>query len=188
MHSDLLTSLRELQEANDGWGSLVTGLTDPQGNWRPAPNRWSIAQCMDHLNATTGKLLPPITAAIHRGRADDLIAQGPFPYGFVSRWFLRSLAPEGAKPIPAPATYRPSTSDLQLSVVSERFRNVQEQFKQALISADGLHLGKVCVTSPALSILRLPLGIWFLSTTSHMLRHLNQARRVRSDERFPSAT
>jgi hypothetical protein len=32
---------------------LVEGLTEEQFAWQPALNRWSIAQCLEHLNATT---------------------------------------------------------------------------------------------------------------------------------------
>jgi DinB family protein len=29
--------------------SVVSGLSDAQLNWQPAPDKWSIAQCLEHL-------------------------------------------------------------------------------------------------------------------------------------------
>ena len=40
----------------------VPGIAGPfhaqQFNWRPAPHRWSIGQCVEHLNITTERYLP----------------------------------------------------------------------------------------------------------------------------------
>ena len=52
-------------------------------------------------------------------------------------------------------------------------------------AADGVDLARVRVPSPALALLRLPIGIWFLALPQHALRHLAQGRRVREDARFP---
>jgi hypothetical protein len=188
MQSDLEKTLAELDVAVEGWRSLTREISGEQANWRPAPDRWSIAQCMEHLNVTTSKLLVPIDRAIGRARARRIESPGPFSYGYVSRWFLRALAPEGAKPLPAPSLYRPSTSSLEMAAVAERFQQVALAFKQSVIAADGLDLRRVRAGSPVLPLFRLPVGVWFLSTSSHMLRHLNQARRVRADSRFPAAS
>lgn len=182
MHPDLETTLRDLDEASKGWNDLTRGLSNEQANWRPAPERWSIAQCMDHLNETTGKLVP----AMERAMQKRIESPGPYHYGFIGRWFLRSLAPEGAKPLKVPPAYRPSSSALDIAAVANRFRETHDRFRRAIVAADGLDLSRIRVASPALAALRLQLGIWFLSTGSHLLRHLNQARRVRSDARFPS--
>jgi hypothetical protein len=187
MLSDLEATLNQLDEATDGWRSLTRGLSHEQANWRPAPDRWSVAQCMEHLNVTTGKLLPRLTAAAERARARRLESPGPFSYGPMSRWFLRALAPEGGKRLSAPTLYRPSESALDLDAVSDRFQQVSTAFRQAVVAADGLDLARVRCGSPVFPLVRFPLGIWFLSTSSHTLRHLNQAKRVRADARFPTA-
>jgi hypothetical protein len=41
-YSDQLLSVR--QDA----GGLMSGLSDAQFNWQPAPGRWSMAGCFDH--------------------------------------------------------------------------------------------------------------------------------------------
>ena len=185
MQTDLETTLAETRSASSQWLALVQGLSPAQANWRPAPDRWSIVQCMDHLNITTGLLIAPLNAAVTTARSRGVLASGPFRYGFIARWFLKSLAPRGSKPIPVPQRYRPSSSQLELATVVSRFQEVQQSFIAVAESADGLDLARIRISSPALKLLRLPLGIWLLSTASHMLRHLYQAQGVRSHEQFP---
>jgi hypothetical protein len=187
MHAEIERALQDSRTATGQWRALAGGLSHAQANWRPAPESWSIAQCMDHLTATTGPLVPAINAAVTRARASGRLSTGPFRYGFVATWFLRSLAPAGARPVRAPGLYRPSASDLDLVATASRFFAVQEAFEEAATSADGIDLARVRVASPALAILRLPLGTWFLATAAHTLRHLHQAQRVRTDPRFAGA-
>lgn len=187
MHADIDRALEDSRSATGQWRGLAGGLSHLQANWRPGPDSWSIAQCVDHLASTTGPLVPAIHAAVTRARASGRLSTGPFRYGFVATWFLRSLAPTGARRVRAPGLYRPSASDLDLAATASRFFAVQEAFEEAAASADGLDLARVRVASPALAILRLPLGTWVLATAAHTLRHLHQAQRVRADSRFPGA-
>ena len=187
MHSEIERALQDSRSATEQWRVLTSGLSRHQANWRPAPDRWSIVQCMDHLSSTTGPLVPAIDIAVTRARAAGLLSAGPFHYGFVARWFLNALAPTGTRPVSAPRLYRPSASDLDLAFTASRFLGVQQGFEEAALSADGVHLSRVRIASPAMALLRLPLGIWLLSTAAHTVRHLNQAQRVRTDPRFPSA-
>ena len=188
MHSDIESTLADTRSATSQWLALVESLSPAQANWRPAPDRWSIAQCMDHLNITTGLLITPLNAAVMTARSRGVLASGPFRYGFIARWFLKALAPRGSRPVPAPKLYRPSSSHLECTTVVSRFQEVQRSFIAVAESADGLDLARTRIAPPALALLRLPLGIWLLSTASHMLRHHNQAQDVRSHEQFPQNT
>ena len=184
MNSEIESTLADTRSATAQWLALVQGLSPAQANWHPAPDRWSIAQCMDHLNITTGLLIAPLGAAVIKARSKRILASGPFRYGFIARWFLKALAPRGSKPVPAPARYRPSSSQLELTTVVSRFQEVQHAFIAVAESADGLDLARIRIASPAFALLRLPLGIWLLATASHMLRHLNQAQDVRTHGQF----
>ncbi len=185
VHSDLASTLADSRSATTRWLALVEPLSSEQANWRPAPDRWSIAQVLGHLAATTGPLTPALLEAGTKARAAGRVSDGPFRYGPMARWFLRSLAPAGARPLPAPKIYRPSASALDLAEVTRRFLVAQRAFESAVEAADGLDLARVSVASPALRVLRLPLGVWCLSTAAHTLRHLAQAEHVRADSRFP---
>ena len=62
---------RQFEQLSADADALVAPLTDAQFYWRPAPVSWSVAQCMEHLNATARAYLPfldeAIAHAIRRG-------------------------------------------------------------------------------------------------------------------------
>ena len=49
-------------------------------------------------------------------------------------------------------------------------------------AADGVDLARERVPSPALRLLRFPVGIWLMAMPLHTLRHLEQAQRVRAGD------
>ena len=73
--------------------ALTDGLTPAQLNWSPAPGRWSIGQCLEHLTRTV--LLYP--AEIERMIGESRIRTGsgarPYREGWMSRWVVSGLEP-----------------------------------------------------------------------------------------------
>ena len=63
---------RNLAGAQD----VTLGLSREQFNWRMEPGRWSIAQCLTHLNIVNSKDLGSIEEAIAAGTARGLTGQG----------------------------------------------------------------------------------------------------------------
>ena len=72
--------------------SLTAGLSSAQMNWRPQPGKWSIAQNLDHLNRGA-RSLDTIASSIAAARAKGIIGNGPFRYGWLSSWFMKSMEP-----------------------------------------------------------------------------------------------
>ena len=84
-YSDQLLSVKQ-----DAIG-LMSGLSDAQFNWQPAPGRWSMAGCFPHLNKSAARLfIPAIDGAIATARAKALRSDGPFAYSAWERWFIRN--------------------------------------------------------------------------------------------------
>ena len=40
----------EAKKVSEDAKQLVAGLSEQQLNWKPGPDRWSIAQCLDHCS------------------------------------------------------------------------------------------------------------------------------------------
>ena len=72
--------------------SLTAGLSAAQMNWRPQPGKWSIAQNLAHLNFGYPGL-DTIASSIAAARAQGIIGNGPFRYGWLSSWFVKSMEP-----------------------------------------------------------------------------------------------
>jgi hypothetical protein len=166
--------------------ALAAPLTDEQFSWRPAPNVWSIAHCIDHLNATARTYL----AALDEGIADairlGLYAEGPFAYNWIGRAFVWSIEPPPRFRAKAPAAFLPAASRPRTEIMAG-FRAYQVQFVDRLRRADGLDLAHARVSSPVARWLRMPLGSGFAVQIAHERRHLWQAANITAKAGFPKS-
>ncbi|MBM3739131.1 MAG: DinB family protein [Acidobacteria bacterium] len=170
-----------LQEAE----GLYWGLSDEQMNWAPAPGQWSMAQCLDHLNLTNRKMADGIEASMKSGRAAGLLSDGPFTYGFLARWFHRSLQPPVKRKFKAPPPFVPAPQKRMADILPEWDRT-HERITSLIRDCNGLDLARIKVASPASRLLKYSLGIAFWIQTAHDRRHLWQMRQIRNHPEFPA--
>ena len=55
---------QELTASDARAAALVKPLTPEQLNWKPAPEKWSVGQCLEHLAISTEVYLGPIADAL----------------------------------------------------------------------------------------------------------------------------
>lgn len=163
---------------------LVDGLTDAQFNWRPEPGRWSIGECLDHLNVTAERYLPLMTAAMEDARRRQLVGRGPFRYGMFESWFVRTMEPPAKRRFRAPKVFQPEGRLTRAEIVAA-FQQRQTDYVAALHAADGVDLRRAKVTSPTSRLFKTSLGQSFALMAAHQRRHLWQARQVRQHREFP---
>jgi hypothetical protein len=185
--SDFLrTVVTEAEQVNSDARQLVAGLSDSQLNWKPAPDSWSIAQCLDHLAVTGEKFDQYFARAISRGRekrpASGAVAYRPTMLG---GWLVRQLLPEAARKVPAPKVFKPSENST-IKDALERFLKQQEKFLAFCNHARGIDYNKTRLRSPVTPLMRYSLADAFVITVVHGQRHLAQALRVREMSGFPS--
>ena len=177
-YGDQLLSVRQ-----DATG-LMSGVTDAQFNWQPAPGRWSMAGCFEHLNLSAAQMfIPKIDAAIAIARTRGLTSQGPFSYSAFERWCVRMNDAPARKKFPAPREARPSGSKT-LAQVHDEFVHWQDELAKRLIEADGFDL-RAAKTKGPIPFVKFSLGTFMLLMLAHERRHTLQARQVRQDPRFP---
>ena len=181
-----LSEIRErIDEAETRGRSLVDGLDEAELIWQPAPGRWSIAHCLEHLNLTGTFYLETMEAAIAEAPrcSDGPVASKP---GWFERKFLQSIAPHSRFRGPAPKKIVPRL-DGSPSAVAETFFALQERFRRALEAASEVDVNRTKFRSPLVKILKLRLGVGFQLNALHQLRHLLQAERVKGEDTFPGA-
>jgi len=183
---DLAACLVELDEIDADARRLLAGLEDARFNWSPGTSRWSIAQCLAHLDIVGRAYITVLDQAMERARAESLFAQAPFHYGFFERWFVRSSEPPAGLRLRTPGPARPS-SEYFIEQLPGRFFTLQDELRQRLRRADGLDLARVKVASPFVRTLKLGLGPCFQFLVAHERRHLWQAWQVRNCDAFPPA-
>ncbi len=186
-HSLRLPELREYQRQFQAIkadvAALVAGLDEDAFNWRPAPNRWSIAECIVHLNATGELILPPLSRKVERAREQGRIATGAFRRTLFSRVFLAFMEPPYRVRIPGPRNLLPEPERHRLEV-ADTFIALQDRIIATMAAADGLDLGGVRMNSPFRRPVRITLAEWFLFLAAHERRHLWQAAGVRREGGF----
>jgi len=127
--ADLLQTLvSETERVNSDARQLVADLADAQLNWKPAPNAWSIAQCLEHLAVTSEKFDQDFARALAFGRekrsVSGAVRYRPTIFG---GWLVKRLSPEAKRKMPAPKVFRPSENSA-IEGALERFLTQQETF------------------------------------------------------------
>lgn len=164
--------------------ALVTPLSDGQFAWQPSPDAWSVAQCVEHLNATARQYLPMLDEGIADAIRRGLYGAGPYAYNWVGRFLVYLVEPTTRFRAKAPKAFQPARGRPRHDVMAA-FRAYQVQYVDRLRQANGLDLARARVPSPVAGWVRMPLGSGFAMMVAHERRHLAQARRVFSAEGFP---
>lgn len=182
------TFLRELDEIRRSAADLVEGLSDAQLNWRPGPDRWSIAECLEHLSISAELYFPMIDEAVARRRAEhgEGRGSGPVSFNFLERWVLGTLEPPVRLKVRSPRIFAPP-SDLDGKETITRFLSVQDELERRIRDAEGLDLRRIRVPSPVSRLVRSRLGFVFAYLVAHERRHLWQAEQVRTAPGFPAS-
>ena len=183
--SELEEYQKQFQEIGERAKTLAGGLSEQQFTWRPAPESWSIQECLGHLTMTGLNEIQLLEKAIQAGRAQGLTGTGPFRYGWIERRILKATEPPVRRRFSAPRRFRPVHGQ-PVTAILPTFLHVQREFIRMAELAKGLDLARVKVPTPMTRLLRFSLGITLAQQAAHERRHLDQARRVRENPAFPT--
>ncbi len=168
--------------------TLCAGLTQAQANFKPEPKRWSVAECLEHLNTSMNSYLPHLQRAVERARAANRTGSEPWGKGtFFGRFILNNMVkgPTHMK-VKAPPPFRPEVrSDWDLAEVLQRFKERTGTMLSLLEQADGLDLGRIKQGTP-MPMVKVTLAQSFEIHSRHNHRHLDQAQRVTEHASFPA--
>jgi hypothetical protein len=98
---------QDIQEARNRAEALVFGLTPEQLTTQPEAGKWSIAECVLHLNVTASVMQPLMEEAIARAKHDNKVGTGPFNLGAKGRLLIWIAEPPPKFKMPAPPHLRP---------------------------------------------------------------------------------
>ena len=179
-----IESLRQQYEAVKAEAGKLGSLTRQQWQWQPGAGRWSAAQCIDHLNVTLGLYNPVLESAIKSARAHGWLSDGPYSYGWLSKYFVKLIEPPVSRRFKAPGPFVPSPQPPVDGLLDE-FMRLRTQGIRLIEAANGLDLNCARVQSPASKLLKLPLGKAIEGMAAHDRRHLWQVKQLMADPGFP---
>jgi hypothetical protein len=184
----LETIVSAAEENSTAARELFSGLSNAQLNWKPAPEKWSIAQCLDHLTVTSREFEGYFSDALVRGRKKWPVSTGPtYRPSFLGGWLIKLVHPETGRNLTAPKIFRPAESS-NIGKPLEAFLKQQERFIEFVRETNGVDYNRTRLRSPVTPLMRYSLADAFVVTVVHGRRHLAQARRVRETSGFPAGS
>ncbi|GAB4402318.1 MAG: hypothetical protein OHK0053_26150 [Microscillaceae bacterium] len=161
------------------------GLSVEQFNWKPSPQSWSIAECMQHLLVVYSHYQPQLPQQITPHALKNTDNEAPRSR-FMGRLFKRFVNPDKFRKVPALKSLQPARSEYPLSL-RERYLDYLAEVRTFMQKADALqlHLNKIKIHSSVSKLIRFNLGDYFEVETMHNRRHLAQMKRVMEQTGFP---
>jgi hypothetical protein len=158
-------------------------LTPSQLNWKPSAERWSVAQCFDHL-LTSNKGYLPIIDNVLAGYRRTFWQSMPVLPGLMGKLLVKSMDPASTRKVKAPKRFQPAQSEISASVIND-FVAQQKQIVDKMKSTEHLDLEKIVITSPVAGVVIYSLMDAYRLIVVHEQRHFQQAKRVTEEPGFP---
>ena len=162
-------------------------LTKEQLNWKPSPERWSVAQCFDHLITANRGYLPIIDDVLKGQKKSSVWQKLPLLPGLWGKILIKSLDPKQTRKMRAPAKFHPARSDVNGSIIHD-FVGQQQQLLEKIKATANLDLERIVITSPAASVITYSLMDAYRIIVVHERRHFQQAQRVTEETGFPTTS
>ncbi len=178
--------LSELEASDARAIAIARPLTPEQLNWKPAPEKWSVGQCLEHLAISNEVYQPPIAEAL-AGSPPGGGAREITP-GWFARWFIRNyIAPSPhSRRARAPGKIAPVLSRVEPSIL-DRFLDDNRKMRDLMARAAAHDVNRIRFRNPFIPGIRFTVGTGFELTSRHEDRHLLQAERVMQSPGFPRA-
>jgi hypothetical protein len=146
-------------------------------NQKPNPQKWSIAECLEHLNYYSNYYNKAIKIALEKAQEKQWKAVPIFTSTWLGKKSIESVHPSNTKTTQTPKALNPSLSAVQAEVLP-RFIAAQKEFLSLITAAKNIDLNKAKVGIEVFKLLKLRLGDLFLFMVAHNQRHCNQALRA----------
>lgn len=177
MHPQLEALSVEFLEALDRLHELARRVPAEEWPHRTDRDRWSVAECVAHLNLTSEACLP----LLRQGVAEAATLGGPAPGRYRHSpmgWLLwRTMGPPVRMRVRTTAAFVPASSTSPDTLVAD-FERHQDALVALVRAGDGLPLDRVRITSPFNARVRYNLYSALAIVARHQHRHLWQAEQV----------
>lgn len=179
--------LRAVSDSLESAQSRLRRLSDKvsDGDWskRPGPNRWSAAECVEHLNLTSQAYVPLLRDALARAKKIGGAPRKHYrrdPLG----WFLSTMIGPRRRfgkfrmmRMPTTPTFVPKAGRSRSEILSD-FVRLQAELAALIRSGDQLPLDKVKIVSPFGGRMKYSAYSAFVIVARHQHRHIEQAEEA----------
>ena len=167
------------KEAKEKTRLAFVGLTPEQLNWKPSPDRWSIAQCLDHL-LVADLLYFPALKQIARGSYKMSFWEKFNPFSVLfGRMLVHHVSDKTKKKLKAPGVFTPAMGTIDPGII-DRFQKHLDTLLEYIAAFSTIDLDRVHITSPVSKVVTYSLRNTINIIIPHLHRHINQAIAVQN--------
>ena len=171
-------AIDEMEKSRKAFLAAIDGLSDAQYRFKPAPDRWSVAEVAEHIAVSEESLLGMVKERVLKTPATpELLAQ-------VNRDnnLLLSRVQDRSNKVQAPEMLRPSGRFPTVDAVKAAFSQSRDKSVEFVKAApENLH----AYAAPHPVLKALDGYQWLLLLSAHTGRHTAQILEVKADPKFP---
>lgn len=145
-------------------------------NFKPAPESWSILECLEHLNRYSRYYNEKLSKALAKQTGE--VKEKPFSQTWIGKKSLAMMDPAGNKKHKTVKHMNPNNSLLSKSTLTE-FQQHLGRLNQLLQQARHADLNRKAIPVEFFKLLKMNIGETFQFIIIHQERHIGQALRVR---------
>jgi hypothetical protein len=183
MQEQLGSLIDSLNSAQSRLRAFTDRLSDSAWNRRPAPEKWSAAECVEHLNLTSRAFVPLLRDAVAEARLSRQSPKEHYrrdPLGwFMSKMMgpMRHVGKFKVMRVKTLPPFVPKSNRSRTETLSE-FVTLNAELVSLLRSADGLPIDEVKIVSPFGGRMKYNAYSAFSILARHEHRHLVQAEEA----------
>jgi len=178
--ADKQRALAYLEKTKNGVVEATKGLSDAQWNFKPAPDRWSIAEVVEHLAAAEDMLRGLVQEQVMKSPA--IAPRDPAELKKIDDGVLVQV-PDRSHKFQAPEPLKPTNRFGSPEEAEKHFVESRETTESYLKSAADLRI----------HAMDNPMGVkmdgyeWILLIGGHSERHTKQILEVKAEPNFPKS-
>ena len=174
-----LTLINELSQDVDNIISIVDkefkSLSVSELNRKENVDKWSVLECLEHLNNYHAYYNPAIKKAI--AQAKSYKGETAYKHGWFGKMSIDMMSPTNTKKQKAIARMKPAKSELDQSTIT-RFLTYQRELLTFLAQAKIVNISQRKVPVEFMKLMKMKIGDALAFVVTHEQRHILQAQKV----------
>jgi uncharacterized damage-inducible protein DinB len=179
-YKDVHFLLSDMEETRERFLHSIRGLSEAQWRFKPAPDRWSIAECAEHVTLAEESIRARVKEAMQMPEATA--AEREKANLTDDEWIRRVTDRSGTRP--APEALQPTgrwTSIADIERVFQAERQVSIEYAKSLPEAELRNHLKEAPSGTMLDAFQ-----WLLLLTTHTRRHSLQIAEAKAHRSYPT--
>lgn len=174
----LLNLEKQFEELKTSVNNLTEDLSEEQFNTKPAPDRWSVAECISHLNVTWNLYKNLIADAVAKNQNLSFKNPDDFQPRFIMKKFTEMMEPPYKFKMKTFAQFV-SNEKLSKQETINKFNEGIEEAVKFINTGENVDIKKTIIVSPVSKFIKYQLGELFPFLAAHARRHIWQAENVK---------